>query len=54
MLEAENGKVSLRVHREQIAATTTRLLAELTVADLSVEDPPLESVIDQVYREGIV
>lgn len=53
VLEAENGKVSLRVHREQIAATTARLLAELTVADLSVEDPPLESVIDQVYREGI-
>jgi ABC-type uncharacterized transport system ATPase subunit len=54
VVEAEENKVSLRVHREQVPAITARLLADLPVADLSVEDPPLESVIDQVYREGIV
>ena len=32
---------------------TARLLAELPVHDLAVEDPPLESVIDLVYREGV-
>jgi ABC-2 type transport system ATP-binding protein len=53
VIEAEGGKVSLRVRREEAPATTARLLAELPVADLSVEDPPLESVIDRVYRQGV-
>jgi ABC-type uncharacterized transport system ATPase subunit len=54
IVEAEENKVSLRVHREQVPAITARLLADLPVADLSVEDPPLESVIDRVYQEGMV
>jgi ABC-type uncharacterized transport system ATPase subunit len=53
VVESDGDKVSLRVHREKVPATTARLLAELPVADLSVEDPPLESVIDRVYREGV-
>ena len=53
VVEAEGRKVSLRVHRQEAPAVTARLLAELPVADLSVEDPPLESVIDRVYREGV-
>jgi ABC-2 type transport system ATP-binding protein len=53
VVEAEHGKVALRVHREQVAAVTARLLADLMVADLVIENPPLESVIDQAYREGI-
>ena len=51
VVESDESKVSLRVHREQVPTTTARLLAELPVEDLSVENPPLESVIDQVYRE---
>ena len=52
VVEAQEGKASLRVHKERVPATTARLLAELPVADLSVEDPPLESVIDRVYQDG--
>jgi ABC-type uncharacterized transport system ATPase subunit len=51
--DGKSGKVALRIHREQVTEVMTRLLADLTVADFSMEDPPLESVIDQVYREGI-
>jgi hypothetical protein len=29
------------------------LLTDLEVADLSVEEAPLEVVIDQAYREGV-
>ncbi|HZO74998.1 MAG TPA: ATP-binding cassette domain-containing protein [Ktedonobacteraceae bacterium] len=50
VVELEDNKVSLRIHREQTPAVTARLLAELPVVDLSVEDPPLESVIDQIYK----
>jgi ABC-2 type transport system ATP-binding protein len=53
VVAAEEGRVSLRVHRREAPAVTARLLAELPVADLSVMDPPLESVIDRVYREGV-
>ncbi|MDP9317307.1 MAG: ATP-binding cassette domain-containing protein [Chloroflexota bacterium] len=53
VVEAEDGKVSLRVQREEVPAVTAELLAELPVMDLAVEEPPLESVIDRVYREGI-
>ena len=53
VVEAEDGKVSLRVQREEVPAVTAHLLAELPVTDLAVEEPPLESVIDQLYRESI-
>jgi ABC-type uncharacterized transport system ATPase subunit len=49
----EGGKVSLRIARQEVPAVTARLLAELLVADLAVQEPPLEQVIDRVYREGV-
>lgn len=49
----EEGQVHLRVARSRVAETTSRILAESTVTDLSVSDPPLESVIDRAYREGV-
>jgi ABC-2 type transport system ATP-binding protein len=51
--DAAEGRVSLRVPRHEVPAVTARLLAELPVADLAVEEPPLETVIDQAYREGM-
>ncbi|MDF2631330.1 MAG: transporter related [Symbiobacteriaceae bacterium] len=54
VVEQEGGRVSLRVRREAVPAVTARLLAEVaSIADLTVTEPPLESVIDQVYREGV-
>ena len=53
LVDVDGDRASLRVHRRDVPAATARLLAELPVADLSVEDPPLESVIDRVYREGV-
>ena len=54
IVEASEGVVSLRVHRERVPAITAQLLAELPIVDLSVVDPPLEHVIDRVYREGLI
>ena len=42
----------LEVPREAAAATSARLLASLPVADLSIEDPPIEEVIRQAFAEG--
>jgi ABC-2 type transport system ATP-binding protein len=48
----EDGKLSLRVPKDEAPAITARLLADLAVIDLTVEDPPIESVIEQVFRSG--
>ena len=43
----------LEVPRESAAATSARLLAALPVADLSIEDPPIEDVIRQAFAAGL-
>src|SRR5438105_8043554 len=45
------GRVKLRVPRAEAPARTARLVADLgdALADLSLEDPPIEEVIDRVF-----
>jgi len=52
LLSDEDGSLTLRVPRSETPALTAHLLKNLPVTDLSVEDPPIEAVIDQVYQEG--
>ncbi len=42
-------RIVVRVPRSRTAAVTTRLLAELPVLDLVVEEPPIDEVIDLVF-----
>jgi ABC-2 type transport system ATP-binding protein len=42
------------VRRADTAAVTARLLGALPVADLAVEDPPIENVVDQIYERGVL
>ncbi|MHB0878107.1 MAG: ABC transporter ATP-binding protein [Anaerolineae bacterium] len=51
VLSREGDLISLRAHREQTATTTAYLLAALPVVDLSIEEPPLEAVVDRIFRE---
>jgi ABC-type uncharacterized transport system ATPase subunit len=53
VVESEDGRWVLRVPRDEVAMTTARLLQAFEVVDLAVEEPPLEKVIDQAYREGL-
>jgi ABC-2 type transport system ATP-binding protein len=52
VVERENGRLTLRVGRADAPSVTAHLLNTLPVADLAVEDPPIEAVIDQIYQEG--
>ncbi len=52
IIERENGRLTLRVLRADAPSITAHLLNRLPVADLAVEDPPIEAVIDQIYQEG--
>jgi ABC-2 type transport system ATP-binding protein len=45
---------TLEVPRENATAASARLLAELAVADLSIQDPPIEEVIRIAFGEGDV
>ena len=49
----EGGRYTLRIPKAQTAATTARLLAEVQVIDLLVEDPPIEEVIERVFAQEI-
>ncbi len=54
VVASENGRLTLRVGRAEAPAVTAHLLRSLPVADLAVEDPPIEAVIDQIYTgEGV-
>jgi ABC-2 type transport system ATP-binding protein len=54
VVNCEDGRVTLRVPKAKTASVTERLLADLPVIDLLVEDPPIEEVIDQVFRQEAV
>lgn len=43
------SRPSLEVAREDTAAVVSRLLADFEVTTLSIEDPPIEDVIEQVF-----
>ena len=51
MSRDDAGRVRLRVPRAEAPARTARLVADLgdAIADLSLEDPPIEDVIDRVF-----
>ncbi|MGH3489427.1 MAG: ABC transporter ATP-binding protein [Actinopolymorphaceae bacterium] len=46
-------QVTLRVPRQDVPQITSRLLAEVSVVDLTVADPPLETMMDQLYQAGV-
>src|SRR5437763_8210339 len=49
VVERDGGRVTLRVPKAETARVVERVLAELPVVDLTVEDPPIEEVIEQVF-----
>ena len=51
VVSREDGQVTLRVPKAETARVTERLLANLPVIDLLVEDPPIEEVIERVFAQ---
>jgi ABC-2 type transport system ATP-binding protein len=52
VVSCEEGLATLRVAKDQTARVTERLLADLSIVDLTVEDPPIEEVIERVFAQG--
>lgn len=52
VVERREPKVKLRVDRPKVAGVLAAILDEHTVSDVSVEDPPLEDVIAQMFAQA--
>jgi ABC-2 type transport system ATP-binding protein len=52
VVEIAEPRVKLRVDRQQISQVLSSVLSSYTLEDVSVEDPPLEEVIAQVFAQS--
>jgi ABC-2 type transport system ATP-binding protein len=52
VMATDDERVTLRVPRADAPEVTTRLLRDLPVADITIEDPPIEDVIEHVFAGG--
>jgi ABC-2 type transport system ATP-binding protein len=51
VVSCDEGYATLRVPKAETARVTERILADLPVIDLTVEDPPIEEVIEHVFAQ---
>ena len=52
VVEVDGAVVTLQVSRAATASVATRLLTDLPVEDVSIEDPPVEDVVRAVFARG--
>ncbi|PWB53477.1 MAG: ABC transporter [Anaerolineales bacterium] len=52
VISQDGMRFTLRVPKAETPQVTARLLNDLEVEDLNVEDPPIEDVIEQVFAQG--
>lgn len=51
VLNRDSAHTSLRVPKAETAQVTARILSEQKVNDLTIEDPPIEDVIEKVFSQ---
>jgi ABC-2 type transport system ATP-binding protein len=49
--ENGDGKQYIQVKADEVTAITAQILRDLPVADLTIEDPPIEDVIKQAFQD---
>ncbi|HEX5014366.1 MAG TPA: ATP-binding cassette domain-containing protein [Candidatus Limnocylindrales bacterium] len=49
VMDSDDGRVLIKVARTDAPDVATRLLRDLPVADLTIEDPPIDDVIESVF-----
>jgi ABC-2 type transport system ATP-binding protein len=52
VLERDGDRVKLRVPKAETSRVAARLLSEQDVIDLTIEEPPIEDVIELVFAEA--
>lgn len=51
VLSTEDGRITLRIPKAETSRITAKLLSDFQVDDLTVEDTPIDDVIDQVFSQ---
>jgi ABC-2 type transport system ATP-binding protein len=51
VIARETDKVTFEVSRAETSGLAARLLRDFEVSDLTIEDPPIEDVIERVFEE---
>ena len=54
VMEQTGARTTLRIERSRTAVVTAQLLSEHDVRDLTVEDPPIDDVIELAFASGAV
>jgi ABC-2 type transport system ATP-binding protein len=54
VLEVDGDRVKLRVEKTEAPRVAARILSEQQVADLTIEEPPIEDVIELVFAQEAV
>jgi ABC-2 type transport system ATP-binding protein len=52
IVELDSAKAVLQVRADEVRAAVGYLLDQASVADLTVEDPPLEEVMRELFAKG--
>ena len=52
VVAAEPGQATIQVAAAEVSGSVARILGALQVADLTVEDPPLEEVLSELFRSS--
>jgi ABC-2 type transport system ATP-binding protein len=52
VVAVEPGQATIQVAAEEVSGSVARILGALPVADLTVEDPPLEEVLSELFRSS--
>ena len=50
----EEGRVVFQVPKDETARVTSRLLAELPIRDFTIEDPAIDTIIEQVFTQEVL
>jgi ABC-2 type transport system ATP-binding protein len=52
LVRHDAGQSVLQIHKDAVNAVVARALAEFPVSDLTVENPPLEEVMSELFAQG--
>ncbi|MNN90735.1 hypothetical protein D3C81_2087370 [compost metagenome] len=52
-MDCSGNEYTLRVKKEDAVRASALLMSRYMLIDFGITDPPIESVIDKIYAEGI-
>jgi len=54
IVHRDGDRITLRVPKDETSRVTARLLSDHSVLDLTIEDPPIEDVIEMVFAQETI